>query len=367
MKEDKPFSPGIIAITIIGLLCLIAGLLFLRLEITANGAGRISARTDHILYSPRTARIETILVRPGDAVKQNDVLMSLSAPDLEAEILRLRQDLAETRLETLTSELKLRELAITGGMAEALQAEEAQSILDEIATVYDTIGGVYKDAAERGMVTRIQELEKLVQGLRGRLDKLETQRLVTLKKSGLPEILRERESARLENARVRASLFQKEIELREKELRSLQIRANHDGIVSDTYTRHVGKLVQAGDPLLTLVQPEDGYSVKAFIEDRNIDLVEVGMPVRLASKVYQANREGYMRGTVREIVKDALTAAQSGFEVTIDIDSYPIDPVLGSRVDFEIIIADGDPIRAIFNSPDRQRASAKPSAEHAAP
>lgn len=355
MKEDKPFSTGILVVTVIGVLCLALGLLFLRLEITSTGRGRIAARTDHVIYAPRAARVETIRVRPNDAVKRGDVLMTLSAPDLEAEVLRLRQEAAEARLETVSSELKLRELAITGGMAEALSAEEAEAILTKIAEAYDTIGTVYKDAAEKGMVTKIQELEKTVQGLHGQLDKVETRRLLALKRSDLPAILRERENARLENARARAGLLAGEIGLREKELQSLVIRAADDGIVSDIYTRHPGKRVQAGDTLLTLVQPGDGYEVKASIDDRNIDLVEVGMPVRLESKVYQSNREGYMWGTVRQIVKDTLSATQSGFEVTIDIDSYPLEPVIGSRVDFKIIITDGDPLRALFNSPDRQK------------
>jgi multidrug resistance efflux pump len=362
MKEDKPFSTGIILVASLGILCLTIGLLFLRLEITTKGSGRIAARTDHVLYAPRLAHIEKILVQPSDSVKQGDLLMVLSTPDLQTEILRLKEVAAEARLDATSAELKLGELAITGGMAEALQAEEAQAILTEIASVHEAIGTVYKEAAEKGMVTRIQELEKMIQGLRGNLDKLETRRLITLKNSGLPAILKDRETVRLQNARTRIELLDRQIALREKELQSLRIHASSDGLVSDIYVRHVGKLVQAGEPLLTLVQPQDGYEVKASIDDRNLDLVRIGMPVRLESKVYQSNREGYMWGTVRQIVKDNLSATQSGFEVTVDIDSYPLEPVIGSRVDFEIIITDGDPLRALLNNPARQKQTAPASA-----
>ena len=110
-----------------------------------------------------------------------------------------------------------------------------------------------------------------------------------------------------------------------------------------------------------------GMNVPIFGEYADPELLQVGMPVRLESKVYQSNREGYMWGTVRQIVKDTLSATQSGFEVTIDIDTYPLEPVIGSRVEFEIIITDGDPLRALLNSPQRQKKPADAETSKPAP
>lgn len=355
MKQEKPFSAGIIAVTVVGLLFLAAGLLFLRLEITSRGEGRVAARSDSILHAPRTASIEAVLVRPSDRVEQGAVLMVLRSSELEGEWLRLQEAVAEARLEKVGSELKLRELALTGGMAEAMQAEAAQAVLDEIAAAYEDIEAVYASATRQGLTTRIQELEKRVEGLRGQLQRMENTRLLTLKASGLPELLIERETARLEHARARVELLERQIALREREREELLIRAAHDGWVTDIYARHPGQRVEAGEALLTLVRPEDGYEVKAFVEDRNVDLIQVGMPVRLESKVYQSNREGYMWGTVSRVVTDTRTASRSGFEVTIVIDTYPIEPVIGSRVEFEIIITDGNPLRAFFNHAPRAR------------
>lgn len=355
-KEDKPFSWSIILVCVTGLVCLLVGLLHLRLEITSKGSGWLAAQTEHILYAPHDARVEQLHVEPNDRVEAGTPLLTLTAPGLEREWLRLQDALAEVEFTRVSAMINLREIAITGGIPEAMQAEETLEVHRKIEEAYEAVRAIYRDAAQLGGVTRIQEMDKVIDSLRAQLARVEGQRLLALRNSELPQISEDRERSRLQHAEKRKALLEAQIALHQRERDALIVRAPADGLVTDVYSRHPGQLVAAGEALLTLVQPEDGYEVKAILGDRNVDLIEVGMLVRLESKVYQANREGYMMGSVRRIVKDTRSASAEGFEVTVAVDKYPIQPVIGSRIDLEVLITDGNPLRAFFNNPQRQPA-----------
>lgn len=349
MKKEQSFSFGLIAITLLGALCVVGGVAFLRLQITSSGEGRIAAQSEHILYAPRAARIADLLVEPGQVTRKGESLVVLVAPQLEVEISHVAGELDKVRFERQSALINLKEVEITGGMPEALIVEDTLLLHEEIARAYQEMEDIYGGE----VVTRLEKTRVTIESARARLAKAESRRLLALKKSGLPEVMVERQKMRLEIAETRLARLEKYLELLEAERAALVIASPVDGIVSDLYTRHLGMQLEAGEAILTLIQPADGYEVVATIKDRNIDLVEVGMPVRLESRVYASNEEGYMWGTVQQIVKDTRSARAAGFEVTIAIDEYPFAPVIGSAVDFEILITDANPLRALLNKPER--------------
>lgn len=271
-----------------GGLLLFLGLFLIRMEVTSTAVGVVRAGEQQMLYAPRAGRVADVVVEPGERVQQGDVLMRLEDSGLGRDLLSLRARLGEIEEAIALAEVRRRELEITGGMREA----------------------------------------------------------------GLGEIYQREAEVRLDRQRGLRELVEAELALLEREAASLEIRAPFDGVVSNVYARNHGMRVGAGDPLLMVADPDSGFEVRAFVRDRNVDLIRPGLPVRMESHVYQSSAEGYILGTVERIVLDPAgeeTHGRDGFEVVIRLESYPVDPVLGQRVDVKIIVEDAGPLDLLFH------------------
>lgn len=341
----------------IGAFLLVLGLVLIRVEITSTAVGVVCAQTQRVLYAPRDARVAEILVVPGAQVDAGQLLMQLESPELAREQMTLRERLVEVRREIVQTESELAEIGITGGLREALSAEAVDTLHAEIQKAYEEIEQILERSVTRGGTSRLQALNVKVTASRAKQERLQNQSVLQLKASGLPEVYVERARSQLEGAHKLAGILQQHLQLIQSEMGTLQIYAPFSGTVSNVYARDPGMRVVAGEDLLTVADSSDGYEVRAFVSDRNVDLIRPGLPVRMDSHVYQSSAEGYIQGTVERIVQDPVATvpeSERGFEVVIRLESYPVAPVLGQQVDVRIIAREAGPLELLFQRPLRK-------------
>jgi multidrug efflux pump subunit AcrA (membrane-fusion protein) len=343
------------ALMILGTLMLVSGLLWIRLDLTVDGEGVVEARRTARLYAARDARVSAIQVSAGQKVREGEVLLVL---DDEA----LRRELTEVRLQRLTreealrlAELRERELLLTGGNLELDLAAAALELQREQLANLEEVKSIFDSLAETGSVSRLELLDLDIRFLASRREQLLNQRRVDLQKEGMLELWLDVERSRQDAALRAIEVFAEREAVLEAEIEALTFRAPHGGRVTQVFVRDAGERVERGMLLASVADMSAGYEARIFVGDRNVDLIRIGAPVRLETPVFSSTAEGYMHGTVTRVVTDAAAAPTAGFELGVALETWPVEPVIGSRVTAEVILQRQGLIGLLFRRPDRPR------------
>lgn len=317
---------------------LVSGFYWLKLDIIVQGEGVIEAKNLKPVYAPREARLETVSVHPGDEVKSGDLLVVLEDPDLSLKLQQLEAELLLARERERHADYALREFDLTEGGMVYMGAERSLSLHAEEDRVLGQIVDIHTSLSEMGLVGELELLELELRRISARRGLLEDRMWLQLSERGQVEMLREKRVQEVENARAGLDLLEQQRALLKSEMARLEIRAPMDARVTDVVHRQSGEWLEAGATILRLAAPEDGYRVRLRVQDRNVDLIRKGMPVRMESRVYTSSLEGYMYGTVERRIADPLSRDPAGFEVWIELTEWPVEPVMGSRLDAEILL-----------------------------
>lgn len=236
------------------------------------------------------ARVEGILRQPGDSVKPETVLLTLSNPDVQIQALEAQQQLtaAEAGLVNLRTTLETQRLTQQSVVA------QAQTVFNEAhrnAMVAETLAVRNLSSSFELTRARDQELEA-----RTRLD-IETQRLRILTESEQPQFDVQREQVE----RLRAIN-----EHRQNEVRGLQVRAGEAGVLQELPLQ-LGQWVVPGIVLAKVVQPSRLKAVIRVPETQAND-------VQIGQKASIDTRNGIVTGRVVRMDP----ASQNG-TVTVDV------------------------------------------------
>ena len=253
--------------------------------------------THHIVVSPQiTGRVTQLLVSEGDAVKANQLLAVLSPDELREERAFYSHSADEVGSQVQESEaaLRLQERQTADQITQAeatlasTQSQEAaaQAELDNAKVVYERAQRMAKDgistpeqldSAKTAFDVDKSRLASLVK-------QIEAQRAtVALARSSAEQVAIRRSQVfanRQQQAAATAQRAKADVRLAYTE-----IHAPIDGIV-DVRAAHPGEVVTAGQPVVTLVNPDDLW-VRIDVEETYVDRVRVGdmLTVRLPSGV----------------------------------------------------------------------------------
>lgn len=333
---------------LVGTLMLLSGLAFLDFDLVSGTTGTVEALEDVSLYAPRSARVASILVRPGEPVSRGDCLAVLSSEDLDGEISRVRSELADARREEVVAEMDAAELAITGGRPGMLVAEPAGELHESVGQTLSEIDTIYQKLSLRSGASRLQVLQQYASTLRAQIDALHNRELLTLKSSGHPQLLVQRHRRIASLAAERIDFLQERLEQLHNERELLTVRSPIDGLVNEVHISDPGQWVQPGEPLFDVSDPSRGYRVRGLISDQNIDLIRSGLPVRMSSHVFNSAMEGYLHGTLESVSQVGDSGTDPSFEVVATIESTPHEPVIGSHVTMKIMIDRVGPLGLFF-------------------
>ena len=350
----------LITVFSLGFFFTVIGLVFIRVEITSNATGVVQYENEVVIYSPQQSRIAEVLIKPNEAIKKGEVILVLQDANLDLELNSLEQQLIKTKYDYRLATLEGDEYKITGVFPDLQDIESVVELQKELARLSALVEDNDKISLEKQLISRKQFYLESMSRTREEILMLDTEKLHRWKNAGLEEVIAQK---RLANAEYLAQLIEKleaKLLLLQGEREKLNVKAPFDGIVIDTYFHYVNELMGRGDSLVKLADNKSGYQVKAYISEKNIDLVQKGMQVRMESLVFQSQLEGYLYGEVAQIVNgrdvfEPLDTKQAFFEVLVDVNKYPYPPVHGSRVDLEVIVGRGSLVSALLNRPTSAR------------
>lgn len=234
-----------------------------------DASGTVEA-TDADLGFSAPGRVEVVLVDEGDAVRQGAVLARLDASELEA-----RKSAAEARLAAAGAALAEMEAgarseeiaqAQAGLRAAEQQLEDARRDLSRAENLHEG-GAISREALDKAR-TRFEVAQAQVDQTREVLQALEA-------------------GPRQERIQAqRAAVAAAEANVRQVNamLDNAVIRAPFDGRIT-TRHRDPGETVQPGQPVITLLDPDDRW-VRIYVAENRIGAVQISQSATITSDTY---------------------------------------------------------------------------------
>jgi HlyD family secretion protein len=257
--------------------------------------------TNDVVVSPQVAgQIRQLLVAEGDAVKKDQLLAVINPEELQADTAYYSHNVAGLSSQVRESEAALR-------FQERQTADQINQAESTLASIIAQVGAATAELEQAGVTfTRTQDLSRAgvasaqdldaaraaVGAAQGKVDALkkqaEAQRAsIAMARSNAEQVAVRRSQVQAnEHLQAAAAAQQTKADVR---LRYTELHAPIDGIVDVRATR-LGEVVNPGQPVLTLINPDDLW-VRADVEESYIDRVRIGdkLTVRLPSGV---EREG---------------------------------------------------------------------------
>ncbi len=368
MVADSPEAPsgkgpGTWFLLISGLLLIATGAFFIRFELNTVAYGEVSRESEVYLFSPKDGIVSELPVREGTETEQGLTLMRLDTWELEREHLQKRQELAEAEGELASNLLEQEALEKYPRDLDRLLAEQRMELLEQITVLQQDIRERYAELDRGQSRVSLEQARSHIEYLRTNLQKLETRVLDEQTKAGWPEF--QLRTLQLQQARLRQriDLLNQEIVLLDELIERSSIRAPIDGQLTWLGKRRPGMPVHKGEFVAKMSQPDSPYQVRAWVGERNLDLIKPGTAVRMESQVFDSTFEGYVHGEVTSIsvepyfLRDRSTNEEPRYEVKIRVDRTPYPLVLGSTLKTTFILGKQNIFLLLLNKAEERRES----------
>jgi HlyD family secretion protein len=326
-----------------------------KLDIIAVAPGKLVPSSYVKVVQPADAGIiKDILVREGDLVKKDQVLVRMDASLSEA-------DSKQVQTQLRVAQLQLRRIDAELGDREPVKAAEddgvlfqqmlgqyrarRQAHLDAVATeravlakaeqdrrgaqeqvaklrkmlpIYEDQARSWSQLVEEGFAGRLQAEERkrqlidaeqelkaqthAAQGLSAAIEQ-SRQRLAALQSNYHQELYKERVDTEAQYQRM---LQEWEKQLHRNEL--LELRAPQDGVIKELATHTEGAVLQPGTVLMTIVPANEPLRAEVWVDNRDRGFVREGQAVRVKVAPFPFQKYGMVEGVVKTVSADATEA-----------------------------------------------------------
>lgn len=210
------------------------------LRVEVSGQGTLVPEHIRMIPAETPGRVERKVVLPGSPVGANTILLELSNPDVQLELLQAEQQLSAARqgLVTLETQLQTARFDQEGFLAQmrTQQTRAARNLaaLEQLA------------ATGEGFISpeELQSAREIAEELGTRVG-LETRRL---------EVMQAAEGPRLQVQRDQVARLEEIVAFQRRRIRSMQVRASIDGVLQEMDLEE-GQWVQNGQTLARVVVP----------------------------------------------------------------------------------------------------------------
>ncbi|MGE0351433.1 HlyD family type I secretion periplasmic adaptor subunit [Hydrogenophaga sp.] len=339
--------------------CLLALLVFLlvwaslgRLDIVAVAEGKLVPEDYLKIVQPSEAGIVSeIMVREGQQVQQNQVLMRMDAlisdTDLHAltterwrkrlALRRLDAELAERSMNTeaeapsaLAQEAAAQQRANQAALSTALAEERSRMLkaqqelaaaqqqsqrLQAVMPHFQAQETAYAQLADQGFTGQLMVSDKRRERIEKEQELATQQHVIASARASIDQSVKKleqikaeyRQRLHTERAEVRLQLDRLEADWKKQQHRRalMELRAPHEGIVKELATHTVGTVVQPGTVLATLVPQQAPLKVEVWVSNDDIGFVRPGQPVKLKFAAYPFQKYGMAQGEVHWVNADA--------------------------------------------------------------
>ena len=258
------------------------------------------------IQMPLGGVVEDILVREGERVQANQILLKL---DTEADL---------DKRESLDQTIALKQEQLKLKQEERIRYLELNSteqrVLRENLLLQEELLGRYRNLAEQGASPEIQLLqqEDRVQQVEGQLEKITVDR-----ERQLSQLDQQIQTLKSDLANLSSQRTSQMVKLRYQEIRSPV-----EGIVFDLKPTASGFVAQGSEPVMTIV-PIDTLEARVEVPSNKIGFIHNGQSTDLSIDSYRATDFGVLKGVVRKIGSDALppdpSTGLAGYRFPVDI------------------------------------------------
>ncbi|MDX7952118.1 HlyD family type I secretion periplasmic adaptor subunit [Lichenihabitans sp. Uapishka_5] len=331
-----------------------------KVDIIVTAGGKLAADAPPIVLQPmQLAAIRSLRVRAGDVVHKGDELATLDATLTEADqsVLVSQRDGLRAEIERLEAEIGERAPAFSGrnqdsvlqwtlyGQRQSQYAGRLRAFDEDIARLHESLAESTANAASLGqqlgihkqledmhgklfnkqIETRSTFMDATLLRLRTERDKREAEGRLGEQRHGLAareadrqvfidqwraQLLDDLVKARKEMAGVTESLVKAD------HLNAMVVlRAPADGVVLEVAKRSVGSVLQAAEPLITLLPTAAPLIAEVSIASGDVGYVKPGDAVLIKVDTFPFERFGTLHGRLRAVAEQSLgggTAAASG-------------------------------------------------------
>jgi HlyD family secretion protein len=263
-----------------------------------RGLGTLVPEETMLIPANTAGRVQRILIYPGTPVKADSVVMILTSPELETQLLDAEYNLkaAEADYANLKVTLEKAKLDMQSTVAQVgadfdtskLQADRDQALAKE---------GLFSEVDAKISAVKAQELG-------GRVE-LEQKRLA---------INGDAEEAQLAAQQVKVEQLRGQYNLKKSQVDQLKVRAGFDGMLQQLPTPvEVGQEVVAGTPLGKVAQPSK-LKAELKIAETSVKDVAYGQPTVIDTRLAGGGSNGLIEGSVSRIDPSILNGT-----VTVDV------------------------------------------------
>ncbi|MCU1232870.1 MAG: efflux transporter, family, subunit [Candidatus Solibacter sp.] len=261
-----------------------------------RGLGTLVPEETMLVPATTEGRVQRILIRPGTPVKADSVVMILTSPELETDLLNAEYALkaAEADYANLKVTLQKLQLDMKSTVAQVgadfntskLQADRDAALAKE---------GLFSEVDAKISAVKSQELGN-------RLD-IEKERI---------NISASAEEAQLASQKVKVDQLRGQLNLKKGQVEQLKVKAGFDGVLQQLPTPvEVGQKVPAGTPLGKIAQPSK-LKAELKIAETQVKDVTIGQHAVIDT------RNGLIEGRVSRIDPSILNGT-----VTVDVALLP--------------------------------------------
>jgi multidrug resistance efflux pump len=341
MTDPNPRIRSVWSSAALGFALVVVGLLFLRFELTIRAPGIVQAREEIRLFAPLDGVIALHQVQLGQTVTNGQLLLALDDTELSLRALARERELAETEAALQRNAIARQELAVKPGSAELITADDRRDRLSRIAAIQQDIEKNFTSGRELQAISALEVRKQEIERLRSELELLQATLLAEWQKAGLSGFEAERLLVEQKRLEALALSNRNERNLINELRAALRITAPMDGQVVALPVRFSGMAVTRGAELIKLVATGGPYRVRAYLPERNVDLVREGTRAIMNSAVFESMLEGYVEGVVVRVAPEGTPengGSEARYEVDVDVTQSPYPLVLGSGMEVRLLM-----------------------------
>jgi HlyD family secretion protein len=233
----------------------------------------------------------------------------------ERKLFELRRKARLGQKDQLQQRIKQLEEQITGLTAQqAAKSKELEIIAQELQGVRDLWA---KNLIQINRLTSLEREEARLQGEHGQLiaTAAEAKGKIVETQLQILQVDQEATSDVAKELRDTDSKIGEYVERKvtaEDQLKRTELRAPQDGVVFQSTANTVGGVITAGDPVMLIVPESDTLMVEAKVEPRDIDQIQLGLPVLLRFSAFNMRTTPEINGTVVRVGADTSTDQRTG-------------------------------------------------------
>ena len=307
--------------------------------------------------------VKAIHVRDGQRVKRGDILVELDQTISEADLARLKKEVAYYKLDILrlqseqsgehfspsfTPELEAKEISFQVQLYNSRMGEYRSKIAAAEAAVAQQSSALVSAVAQQ---TKFREMLTIARDQEARMEKLMEQNAVSLfqvlqyrssriqvegnltsqiaevsrleaalaqSRQQLISVTAERNrdiAVKMVEDRKQLGAYQEELKKAEEKNRLAKLVAPVDGRVGQLSVHTVGGVVTAAQALMTVVPDDVRLEVEAWISNKDSGFVQVGQLAEIKVDTYNFQKFGTLDAKVMEISPDAAKQSDKDIEL----------------------------------------------------